>query len=395
MTLALARPRRWPVISALGLVQILAWGSSFYLMTVLAKPIAADMGWPLAWVIGALSAALLAAGLASPAVGAAIGRRGGREVLAAGCLMLAAGLTVIALAPTLWAFYAGWLVIGCGMAAGLYDPAFATLGQLYGRDARAAITALTLWGGFASTVSWPVTTLLLEAFGWRGAAAAYAAIHLCVTLPLILCFIPRAPLPVAGSPSAPSGRPALTAPERAGFALMAAILILAGLVSAILTVHLLTLLQAQGKTLAAAVALGTLFGPAQVGARVVEMASGGRHHPVWTLGIAMASIGAGVTLLAADLGLAGVALILFGAGNGLFSIARGALPLALFGPERYAPIMGRLARPALLSQAAAPLLGALSIRWFGAQTTLAVLALLATLNLLLALGIWRIVGRAS
>lgn len=395
MTLALARPRRWPVISALGLVQILAWGSSFYLMTVLAKPIAADMGWPLAWVIGALSAALLAAGLASPAVGAAIGRRGGREVLAAGCLMLAAGLTVIALAPTLWAFYAGWLVIGCGMAAGLYDPAFATLGQLYGRDARAAITALTLWGGFASTVSWPVTTLLLEAFGWRGAAAAYAAIHLCVTLPLILCFIPRAPLPVAGSPSAPSGRAALTAPERAGFALMAAILILAGLVSAILTVHLLTLLQAQGKTLAAAVALGTLFGPAQVGARVVEMASGGRHHPVWTLGIAMASIGAGVTLLAADLGLAGVALILFGAGNGLFSIARGALPLALFGPERYAPIMGRLARPALLSQAAAPLLGALSIRWFGAQTTLAVLALLATLNLLLALGIWRIVGRAS
>lgn len=395
MTLALARPRRWPVISALGLVQILTWGSSFYLMTVLAKPIAADMGWPLAWVIGALSAALLAAGLASPAVGAAIGRRGGREVLAAGCLMLAAGLTVIALAPTLWAFYAGWLVIGCGMAAGLYDPAFATLGQLYGRDARAAITALTLWGGFASTVSWPVTTLLLEAFGWRGAAAAYAAIHLCVTLPLILCFIPRAPLPVAGSPSAPSGRPALTAPERAGFALMAAILILAGLVSAILTVHLLTLLQAQGKTLAAAVALGTLFGPAQVGARVVEMASGGRHHPVWTLGIAMASIGAGVTLLAADLGLAGVALILFGAGNGLFSIARGALPLALFGPERYAPIMGRLARPALLSQAAAPLLGALSIRWFGAQTTLAVLALLATLNLLLALGIWRIVGRAS
>ncbi len=394
-TPALAPARRWPVISALGVVEIFTWGSTFYLMTVLAKPIAADTGWPHAGVIGALSAALLAAGIASPAVGAAIARRGGREVLAAGCLLIAAGLVVVALAPVLWVFYAGWLILGCGMAAGLYDPAFATLGQLYGRDARSAITALTLWGGFASTVCWPISTLLLDTFGWRGAAAAYAVVHLCGTLPLILWLIPRANLPVAGQPPTGGGDVALAGSERSVFALMAALLVLAGLVSTNLTVDLLTFLQAQGQTLTAAVALGTLFGPAQVGARVIEMASGGRHHPIWTLGIALASVGAGVVLLTADLGLAGAALVLFGAGNGRFSIARGALPLSVFGPERYARIMGRLARPALLSQAAAPLLGALSIRWIGAEATLAVISALAAANIGIALLLWRGLRRAG
>lgn len=394
MTAALVPARRWPVISALGIVQIFTWGSSFYLMTVLAGPIAADTGWPISLVIGALSAALLAAGVASPAVGAAIARRGGRDVLAAGCVLLAAGLVAISLSPSLWAFYAGWLLLGCGMAAALYDPAFATLGQLYGRDARSAITALTLWGGFASTVCWPVTTLFLESFGWRGAAAAYAAVHLGGTLPLILWFIPRAPRPTVDARARPAPPLALEGRETAAFALMAALLILAGLVSANLTVHLLTLLQAQGYTLAAAVALGTLFGPAQVAARVGEMASGGRHHPIWTLGTAMASVAAGAALLAADMGVAGLALILFGAGNGLLSIARGALPLAVFGPERYALVMGRLARPALLSQAAAPLLGALALRWVGPDATLMLIAALAAANAAIAGWLWKVVRRA-
>lgn len=395
MTATPATARRWPVISALGIVEIFTWGSSFYLMTVLAKPIAAQTGWSLSSVIGALSAALLAAGLASPAVGAAITRHSGRDVLAAGCVLLAAGLFVVALSPSIWVFYAGWLLIGCGMAAGLYDPAFATLTQLYGRDARSAITALTLWGGFASTVCWPITTLLLETFGWRGTAAAYAVLHLCGTLPLVLWGIPRPTRTSEAHRAAPLPDIALEGAERAAFALMVALLVLAGLVSANLTVHLLTLLQAQGYTLAAAVALGTLFGPAQVAARVVEMAGGGRYHPIWTMAVAMVAIGTGVILLAANMGLAGVALVLFGAGNGLFSIARGALPLAIFGPERYARIMGRLARPALLAQAAAPVLGATAIQWFGAATTLGVICILAVTNLAIALGLWRLLRRVA
>ena len=148
--------RRWPVISALGIVQVLAWGSSYYLMAVLAQPIVNDTGWPLPWVVGALSLGLACGGLASPLVGRWIAQLGGRPVLAAGCTLLAAGLLICAAAPGLPAFYLGWCVIGLGMSAGLYDPAFATLGRLYGEQARSAITALTLWGGFASTVSWPL-----------------------------------------------------------------------------------------------------------------------------------------------------------------------------------------------------------------------------------------------
>ncbi|WP_246020845.1 hypothetical protein [Paracoccus subflavus] len=144
--------RRWPVVSSLGIVQILAWGSSYYLMAVLAKPIVTDTGWPLPWVVGAVSAALACAGMASPFVGRMIADYGGRPVLAAGCALLAAGLLICAAAPNLLGFYLGWCVIGLGMSAGLYDPAFATLGRLYKDQARSAITALSLWGGFASTV---------------------------------------------------------------------------------------------------------------------------------------------------------------------------------------------------------------------------------------------------
>jgi MFS family permease len=176
MTTAVPTARRWPVISALGVVMIFTWGSTYYLMTVLAAPIAADTGWSLGSITGALSAGLLVAGLASPPVGRMIARQGGRPVLAAGCAMIAAGLFVIAAAPALWVFWAGWLILGLGMAAGLYDPAFASLGRLYGQEARGAITLLTLWGGFASTVCWPLSAFMLDLWGWRGVAAAYAAI---------------------------------------------------------------------------------------------------------------------------------------------------------------------------------------------------------------------------
>ena len=149
--------RRWPVISALGVVQILAWGSSFYLPAVLAGPIAENTGWPLAWVVGGLSVGLLVAAFVSPRVGLAINRYGGRPVLALAALLLAAGLAALGFAPTLPVYLAGWLLIGLGMGCGLYDPAFATLGRLYGAEARPAITTLTLWGGFASTVCWPLS----------------------------------------------------------------------------------------------------------------------------------------------------------------------------------------------------------------------------------------------
>jgi MFS family permease len=166
------------IITALGITQILAWGCSFYLPAVLAKPIAVDTGWSLGWVVGGLSLGLIAAGLVAPKVGRTIEAKGGRPVLVASSILLGSGLATLALAHSLPVYLMAWLLMGVGMGAGLYDAAFATLGRLYGKQARRAITTLTLWGGFASTVCWPLSAYLVEHFGWRGACAVYAAIRM-------------------------------------------------------------------------------------------------------------------------------------------------------------------------------------------------------------------------
>lgn len=380
---------RLTVISALGVVQILAWGSTYYLPAVLAAPIAADTGWPLSWIVGALSVGLLTAGAVAPYVGRLIGETGGRPVLAAGAILIAAGQLILALAPNLSVFILGWVVLGAGMAAGLYDAAFSTLGRLYGGTARSAITVLTLWGGFASTVCWPLSAYLVEQLGWRGTCFVYAAIHLLISLPFVLMILPRVPpelpQPTAGAPATPSS---LLPPERRAFLLLSGIVMIGGAIGAIVGVHLLTLLQAQGIGLAAAVALGALVGPAQVGGRVIEMAGGGRHHPLWTVSAALGLMATGLALLALGLGPLGVAIVLYGAGNGVFSIAKGTLPLALFGPQRYAPLIGRLARPSLIAQAVAPTAGALLLDRAGSTWTFAALLLLALLNVAMGAGLW-------
>lgn len=386
----MAPARRWPVISALGIVQILTWGSSFYLLSVLAAPMSKDTGWPLGWVIGGLSLGLLVAGLVSPRVGEFIGEHGGRPVLAFAAVALALGLAILGLAQNLPTYLAGWLLIGLGMGTGLYDPAFATLGRLYGAEARSAITTLTLWGGFASTVCWPLSAFLIEQVGWRGACLAYAGLHLSVTLPLVLIVIPRPPVQAPARSEGIRAGVRLDARERRAFLLMAGVLTLGGTVMAMVSVHLITLLQARGVALSSAVAYGTLIGPSQVGARIVEMAGKGRHHPLWTLTAAMVLVAIGVAILAAGTPVVGLALILYGAGNGIYSIARGTVPLALFGPERYAPLVGRLARPGLVAQALAPSIGAVVLTHGGADATYAVLTVLALGNVVLALLLWRV-----
>ncbi|MDF3906238.1 MFS transporter [Paracoccus sp. AS002] len=380
--------RRWPVISALGIVQIFAWGSSYYLLAVFAGPIAAETGWPLSWVVGGLSLGLFVAGMASPRVGEAIRRHGGRPVLALSSILLAAGLLIFATAPVLPVFVAGWIVLGIGMGAGLYDAAFATLGGIYGRKARSAITTLTLWGGFASTVCWPLSALFIEHLGWRWSCVAYALIQLGLCLPLILFVLPgngRAAPAAADRQSTIR----LSGPERRAYLTMMAIMVLAGLSVTIVSVHLLTMLQGRSLSLAEAVALGALIGPAQVTARLIEMAGGGRHHPIWTLAGAVGLSAVGLVMLALGLPLVGAAIFLYAAGNGIFSIAKGALPLALFGADRYAPIMGRLARPSLIAQAIAPTLGAILLSAAGTDWTLNVLATLALANILLVIILWK------
>lgn len=378
-------PRRWRTIGGLGIVQIISWGSSYYLLTVLAAPIRADTGWPLPWIVGALSLGFLVAGAVSPRVGEIIGRHGGRPVLLGASLLFALGLAILGLAPGLPVFLAGWVVMGIAMGAGLYDPAFATLGRLYGASARSAITSLTLLGGFASTVCWPLSAWMVEHMGWRDTCFAYAAIQLLVCVPLLLATIPRAPRASTAAghdeQAASASVPRLAGAERRAFLLFAAIVVITSTVAAIVSVHLIALLQSQGMSLAGAVALGTVIGPAQVGGRLLEIARGGRHHPLWSLVSALVLLAVGLSLLVLGQPLVAVALILYSAGNGIVSIARGTLPLALFGPGRYAPLMGRIARPALIAQAVAPSLGALLLVQAGATLTMVMLAALAIANL--------------
>ncbi len=381
----MSRPR-WLVVGALGTAQILAWGMSYYLIAVLAKPIDDATGWGLSWVVGGLSIGFLVSGVVSPRVGRLIDRFGGRPVLIASALLLAAGLLVLAAAPSIPVYVAGWCILGVAMGAGLYDPAFATLGRIYGENARSAITLLTLYGGFASTVCWPLSALLVDQVGWRGACLAYAAIALFVMLPLYAVFLPReteSPPPAKGA--ATPGAVAVTPRLRAGFWLVAINFTAASILMTIVSVHVLTLLQARGLEVAMAVLLGTLIGPAQVGARVIEALIGRRFHPVWTLVASNVFAAAGLGLMFGDPSLAAIGLILYGCGSGIRSIARGTLPLAMFGRDGYPTLMGRLAMPALLAQAASPSLGALLIEHFGADATLRILALAAVVTIVTAL----------
>ncbi|PHK92925.1 MFS transporter [Pseudoroseomonas rhizosphaerae] len=386
---AAADRRRLTVVSAIGVGQILAWGSSYYLLAVLAGPIAADTGWPLTWIMGALSIGMLVSGLASPRVGHLIDRHGGRPVLAASAVLLSAGLLLLGLAPSLPVFVVAWVVLGLAMGAGLYDPAFSTLGRLYGEQARSAITHVTLFGGFASTVCWPLSAILVDQLGWRGACLTYAAVHLAVVLPLYLFGVPREAAKPAAAPAAKAAavRGHMRAGQRYAFVMLAAGFTLAAVIMTVLSVHLLTLLQSQGLALAAAVALGTLIGPAQVGARVLEMLFGKKAHPIWSLLASAVLVAVGLGMLVGAPGVVAAGIIMYGMGSGIRSIARGTVPLALFGKEGYAVLMGRIAMPTLVAQAASPFLGAWLLDGFGASTTLAVLCGAAVLNILMVLAL--------
>jgi predicted MFS family arabinose efflux permease len=391
------RRHRNIVIGALGLVQIIAWGSSYYLIAVLAKPIADDTGWPLTWVIGGTSVGLLTAGLISQEVGHAIQKHGGRPVLVASTMLLAAGLLGLGFAPSLPFFFAAWVVLGLGMGAGLYDAAFGTLGRLYGTEARSAITTLTLYGGFASTICWPLSALLVEQLGWRGACLTYAGIHLGFSLPILLAGIPKADrngvdstARAASTNEHPYASPRNRKQDVGLFVLLAAVLTLASIVMSVISVHLLTILQtALGLDLVAAVSMGAVVGPSQVGARLVEMAFGRRYHPVWTLVASVVLVALSLGLLMFGFPLIAAALTAYGAGNGLNSIARGSLPLALFGPSRYPVWMGRLATPTLIAGALAPSAGALLIDTLGSASTLQIVGTLAAMNVPLVLFLFR------
>lgn len=377
-----ARP--WIVASALGATQIFGYGSTYYLLGVLAGPINADTGWPLTFMSGAQSAGMLVAGLVSPWVGRTIGENGGRRIMAASLALLALGLLILSVAHNRPFFLLGWLLMGTGMGGCLYDAAFASLGRLYGASARSAIATVTLWGGFASTVCWPLSASLLPSIGWRGICVVYALILLGFCLPLVLWSLHGKAVP---RPTIAAREATLEPADRPIYYLLMATFVVIALCMSVVYIHLIELLQARGLELAAAVALGALIGPSQVAARTLDLALGGRHHPIWTFLTALFGCAFGLTLFALDFPFLSIAIILFSAGNGIYSIARGSLPLVLFGPEKFAVIIGLLARPGYIAYALAPSVGAVLIESVGAGRTVELLtvAMIANVGLAVAL----------
>jgi len=360
------------VVIALGTAQTLAWASSYYIPAILAAPMARDLGVSSACVFGAFSAALVFSAMLGPVVGRAIDQRGGRDVLALSNLVLAAGLVLLAAAPGPVVMAVAWLVLGAGMALGTYDAAFATLAGLYGRAARGPITGITLIAGFASTIGWPLSALFEDAWGWRGACLAWAGLHLVLGLPLNRLLVPPAPPPMReGATAEPEG----PLPPRFAMPLLAFVFAATWFVTGAMAAHLPTLLQAAGASTAVAIAAAALLGPAQVAARVAEFGLLRRCHPLVSARLAALGHPLGAAALAVFGAPAAMGfVVLHGMGNGVLTIAKGTLPLAVFGPAGYGARQGWLGAPARVLQATAPFLFGLLLEGAGVGAALTLTA---------------------
>ena len=349
----------WRAVPVLGVTQILAWGTIFYTPVLIVPLIAAERGWSISFAMGGFSVALLVAGLVAPFVGRSIDRYGGHVVMTVGSLTGALGLVLIGLASNPVAYIAVWVVLGIALAASLYDAAFGSLGRIFGAGARRPITALTLAGGFASTAGWPATHFLIEAVGWRDTYLVYAALLAGIAAPLHAFLLPRKRHEIAASKAGDMPVPEKVLPSKGlPFVLVASAFAIYAFVPSGLSAHLLAIFARSGIDSGTVVWIGALFGPAQVGARVIEFAFGRNLHPLWVVRFALSVLLCAfvmMALLGVSVPVAAAFAVLFGGANGLVTITRGAVPLALFGASGYGRLMGRLAGPFQLMQAASPL----------------------------------------
>lgn len=357
----------------LGGGQTLGYASSYYLPALLAAPMAQDTGLPLAWAFAAFSLALIVSGVVGPAAGRAVDRYGGRRVLLLSNLLFAAGLLAMAGAQGPVSLFAAWGVLGLAMGAGLYESAFAALVGLYGHGARGGITGITLLGGFASTVGWPLSAWMEVHWGWRGACLGWAALHLLVGLPLHAWLPRQSPAkphpgnaPTSSDNASARTLPTLPAPARAQRTtlILSLVFAVAWFGSTALATHLPQLLQAAGLALPHAVAVASLVGPAQVAGRLLDFGLLRRLHPLLAAKLAAAAHPVGAVLLLLLGAPAALAFtLLHGAGNGVLTIAKGTLPLLYFGTQGYGERQGVLMVPARIAQALAPVVfGALMQR---------------------------------
>jgi MFS family permease len=389
------RPQQPPLILALSITQIASWGSLYYAFAVLARPIQAELGWSADLAVGAYSLALLIAGIGAYPAGKLIDRYGGRRLMTAGSCL--AGLLFAALSQitSLYAFYAAWIAMGVAMAMTLYEPAFAVIVAAFPNDYRKRIGVLTLAGGFASTVFWPLTHALVTTFDWRCAVLVLGAVNLALCAPLHWLTVPDAPPKLRPAPPLTGDLPAHLTPglrrllRQPVFWLVAFCFMTFGFVSAAMAVHVIPLLESRGIAPLAAVALAALVGPMQVAGRLAELLFGARL-PALTVGaITMLLMPAGLMLLwlgSASLPLVYAFVAVYGTGLGLITLVRAATPPELFGRQQYASVSGALAGPGIAARAIGPFAATAALTAFGSYR--AVLTLLVTISAVGALAYW-------
>jgi len=358
---------RFAVIAAIGSTQTLAWASSFYLPAVLGAPIAHDLGLSTPWIYAALSFGLAVSAVLGPLLGHSIDQHGGRPILCGSNIAFACGLSLLAIATGALSLLLAWLVLGIAMSAGLYEAAFAALTRRYGHGSRSAITGITLLAGFASTIGWPASALLEHSFGWRGACLVWAALHLCLGLPLNAWALrheksaDREPGEIGMTKAKPAWNNSML--------ILAFIFTTSGMVTMGLAANLPLLFVAVGASPPVAIAAASLLGPVQVVARILEYSARHRIDPLASARIANVLHPLAATVIA--LGGAPVIVafaVLHGAGSGMLTIARGTLPLALYGPQGYGARIGRIAAPARVGQALSPFIFSVAIAKLGIAT---------------------------
>jgi MFS family permease len=363
-------------VLALGITQIIAWGTTLYALGVLGKPIAADTGWSQGLVFGGLTVGLLTSGAVSQLVGRLIDRRGGRAIMSIGSIVMAFGLVLLSLVTHPYAYLAVWVLLGISMRLCLYDAAFAALVQVTPSRGRRAISYLTLFGGFASSIFWPIGHALNGAVGWRQTLLIFAAMNLLVCLPVNWVGLARREAAAAPDPgaSAAASTPAATTTTLEGrsrtiaMALFSLIVAASAVVFGALAVHLVPILEATGLAAASAVLLASLKGVAQVLGRVWDLTLARAWHPIDVGRVSILCIPLSFIVLmlgGANFWAALSFTLLFGVANGLVTIMRGAVPLALFGPAGYGEVLGVLATPYLLLGAVSPWAFALIVEHYG------------------------------
>jgi predicted MFS family arabinose efflux permease len=383
-------------ISALGIAQICSWGTLFYGFPLIAEAMRLELGWSKPTLYGAATLGVVLASFAAYPVGNAIDRGHGRWLMA-GASVIAGGLLVAwSRVESIAAFYVVLATLGCMQAATLYEPAFAVIARRVGAGgARRGITALTLWGGFASTVFIPLIQICIDAYGWRGALLVMAGVNtlVCGSLYFVAIDPRRDAHTLVRRPDEPvplSGRQAVAAAMRkpAYWGLMVALIAYAAGFSA-LTYHLFPLLIERGLDAASVALVLAAIGPAQVVGRVavLRLMPASPIRRVGSVVVAMMPIAVlGFTLAPPDVTIiAGIAVV-YGAANGIITIVRGLAVPEMITRDAYGAVNGSLVGPMNFMQALAPLGAALL--WEATGGYDAVLGAILVAALLLCGGFW-------